>query len=140
MNVVTAWGGNKKRRELAERVVNFCIVELMPRMRTLDICVEITNDCPNCGYCLAVNPREFVIEVKNCKDDLEFIETICHEMVHVKQGARKELLDISLTLKKWKGEEWITIFSDIEDYFNFPWEKEAYALESVLTKKFLGIE
>lgn len=139
MNIVSAWGGNKKRRKLAEDVVNFCIQELMPRMRTLDITVDITNDCPNCGYCLAVDKREFVIEVKNCESDLEFVETICHEMVHVKQGARRELLDVSLTLKKWKGQEWITLYTNVEDYMNFPWEQEAYALEGKLMTKFFEV-
>ena len=139
MNTVMAWGGNKKRRELAEDVVNFCIKELMPRMKTLDICIEIDKTTDVCGYCLAVDNREFVLEIKDVENDLEFVETICHEMVHVKQHARGELKDINLTQKLWKGDEYIAMYSTHDEYMALPWEAEAYNLEAKLLTKYFEL-
>ena len=41
MNIVEASGGTRGQRELAEEVAYFCIGELMPRLRTLDIVIEL---------------------------------------------------------------------------------------------------
>ena len=128
MNTVMAWGDNKELCNLAEEVVAFCVQELMPRMRTLDICIEVSDETDVCGYCMAVDKREFIIEVKEDLDKLEFVSTLCHEMVHVKQYARGELdIDGKMSYKTH------------EEYMNLWYEKEAYEQEVILTKKFLGI-
>jgi len=126
MNTVMAWGDNQNLCALAEDVVNFCITQMMPRMRTLDICIEVSEDTDICGYCLAVDKREFVIEVSNSISKLEFISTLCHEMVHVKQYARSEL-DINGKMS----------YKTHEEYMNLWYEKEAYEQEVILTKAFL---
>jgi len=137
MNQVMAWGGNHFQRTTAEMVVKFCIQRLMPRMKTLDICVQLSNDMEHAdGYCLAVDNREFVIEVDSRLRGDDFLTALTHEMVHVKQHARGELKDNTLALKKWKGEEWITLYSTIEEYMSFPWEKEAYELQEVLCNEY----
>jgi hypothetical protein len=129
MNTVMAWGDNKELCNLAEEVVAFCVQELMPRMRTLDICIEVSDETDVCGYCMAVDKREFVIEVKEDLDKLEFISTLCHEMVHVKQYARGELdIDGKMSYKTH------------EEYMNLWYEKEAYEQEVVLTKKYIANE
>ena len=128
MNTVMAWGDNKTLCNLAEEVVAFCVQELMPRMRTLDICIEVSDETDVCGYCMAVDKREFVIEVKDDLSKEEFISTLCHEMVHVKQYARGEL-DINGKMS----------YKTHEEYMNLWYEKEAYEQEVVLTRKFLGI-
>ena len=141
MNNIMAWGSNKKKRKLAEDVVGFCCSSLMPRIKTMDICIQLSKDLEHHdGFCLCVNPREFVIEINCNLDDDDFIETVCHEMVHVKQHARRELEDMTLSLKRWKGEDWITLFSSIEDYMNFPWEKEAYEMESILRDRYKSLK
>ena len=137
MNQVIAWGGTHFQRTTAEMVVNFCIQRLMPRMKTLDICIQLSNDMERAdGYCLAVDNREFVIEVDSRLKGDDFLTALTHEMVHVKQHARGELQDHTLALKKWKGEEWITLYSTIDEYMNFPWEKEAYELQEVLCNEY----
>lgn len=137
MNQVMAWGGNHFQRTTAEMVVKFCIQRLMPRMKTLDICVQLSNDMEHAdGYCLAVDDREFVIEVDSRLKGDDFLTALTHEMVHVKQHARGELKDHTLALKKWKGEDWITLYSTVEEYMNFPWEKEAYELQEILCNEY----
>ena len=91
MNTVMAWGGSQFKRKTAEMVVQYCIDRLMPRMKTLDICIQLSKDMDHAdGYCLAVDNREFVIEVDSRLKGDDFITALTHEMVHVKQYARGE--------------------------------------------------
>ena len=67
---------------------------MMPRMRTLDITVELKSklDGDVDGYCWeGENNREHFIEIcKKLKGD-DFTTAVMHEMVHVKQQARGEM-------------------------------------------------
>ena len=93
MNLVYTVGGNKNQRELVSDVAYFCIDKLMPRMKTLDVEIQINNLKNNtAGYCMmADDNRTFELEVNKKLDIVEMITTVCHEMVHVKQYARNEL-------------------------------------------------
>lgn len=130
MNIITVTGGKKFQRDIAEKTVNFMIDELLPRFRTLEIEVvlkKMTDDAV--GYCLMQDTnREFEIE---CSKDLtlkDLVTTICHEMVHVKQYARKEMNDDGFNWKQRK-------INDKTPYFDLPWEKEAYKLQDQLAQK-----
>lgn len=59
----------------------------------------------------------------------EMMQTLAHEMVHVKQYLRGEL-DSSGNKYKWKGRN-----ADGWQYDNQPWEKEAYGREKALYEK-----
>ena len=95
MNYVTANGGNKIQRKICEDVANFMIDRLMPRMRTLDIEInlqKLTGDVV--GWCqMNDTNREFTLEISKDMTIKELVTTICHEMIHVKQYARKEMND-----------------------------------------------
>jgi hypothetical protein len=137
MNQVMAWGGSHFKRTTAEMVVNFCIERLMPRMKSLDICVQLSNDMEHAdGYCLAVDRREFVIEVDSRLKGDDFITALTHEMVHVKQYARGETKDVNTFTKSWKGEEYIAAYSTVDEYMALPWEAEAYELQEVLCNEY----
>ena len=80
-------------------------------------------------------PREFTIQIDK-NDDLPYmLQTLAHEMVHVKQFARGELKDImkAHSLCKWQGREF-----DTEDlnYWDYPWEIEAHGREKGLYRSF----
>ena len=123
-NIVEVSGGNKFQREIAHTTIAFMIEKLMPRMRTLDINVEICEIKSDAvGFAMMTDDnRTFEIEVdKNIKLN-DFVTTLCHEMIHVKQYARKEINGVDLC---WKGRN---IPKDT-DYWNLPWEKEAYRLQ-----------
>jgi|TARA_R110000823_G_scaffold191985_1_gene323632 hypothetical protein len=124
MNLIYTIGGNKKQRELVSDVAYFCIDKLMPRMKTLDVEIQINNLKNNtAGYCMmADDNRTFELEVNKKLDIVEMITTICHEMVHVKQYARNEL--------------GINENHDGQNYFDLPYEKEAYELQEVLLKEY----
>ena len=91
MNLVAVEGGNKTQREICEKVVHYMIGKLMPRMRTLDIEVQLKNLTGDAvGFCMMEeNNRQFTIEADRKLGIKDLVTTICHEMIHVKQYARK---------------------------------------------------
>ena len=130
MNIITVTGGNKFQREIAEKTINFMIDKLLPRFRTLEIEVilkKMNDDAV--GYCMMQDTnREFEIE---CSRDLtlkDLVTTICHEMVHAKQYARKEMSDNGFT---WKKKQ----INEKTPYFDLPWEKEAYKMQDKLAQQ-----
>ena len=130
MNFVEVNGGNKTQRDIAEKVVDFMIGQLLPRHRTLDITVEFTkmND-DAVGYCqMGDTNREFIIEVDKTSGIKEMVTTICHEMIHVKQYVRKEMTDnlVEGGQATWRGRK----VNPNTKYYDLPWEKEAYRLQN----------
>ena len=126
MNTIAAFGNDENVCRLAENVVEFCVRKLMPRMSTLDICINIEEDCDVYGYCLAVNKREFALEIKGNLNTIDFITTLAHETVHIKQWAKGEMpID-------FKAE-----YTTQEEYENQPCEIEAYKMERVLTAEYI---
>ena len=129
MNIIEVNGGNKFQRAIAEKVVGFCIKELLPRFRTLEITVNIKKIKGDAvGYCMMEDSnREFEIEISRELSLKDFITTLTHEMVHVKQYARNEMDGCSMRWKKAKVKEGT-------NYWDLPWEKEAYRLQDALAQ------
>lgn len=132
---------------MAFKAVDFFVDRVMPRMKN-SLSVRIIGE-PNLlqeqtmfGFCDYVDvesryPREFEITVcTNTSMDL-FLSTIMHEMVHVKQWARGEMRDLSVSTRRWKNSK-----IDIEnvDYYEHPWEVEAFEMEKQLMKEFWSSE
>jgi len=131
MNYVEVTGGNKTQREMCHKVVARMIKHLLPRYRTLDITValrDIKSDA--IGFCMMEdNNRTFEIELDKKIGIKEMITALCHEMVHVKQYAKKEMDDGTVNgTARWKNK---TIPFDTK-YYDLPWEKEAYGMEDKL--------
>lgn len=113
MNTVEISGGYKYQRKLCDSVINYTIKKLLPRLRTLEINVELTNIPDDAtGYCMiGDNNREFYIEIDKKLNLKDMVLTICHEMVHVKQYARNEKaieseacrLEPKLALECWEN-------------------------------------
>jgi hypothetical protein len=74
--------------------------------------------------------REFEIEIHPGIGAAEILKCLAHEMTHIKQYAYSETNE---TLTRWKGNR---VDSDVIDYWNQPWEIEAYGMESGLFSKF----
>ncbi len=130
MNLVEVTGGKKYQRDIAQKVVYAMIDTLMPGMRTLDIEVKIRKISGDAvGYCMQEDTnRMFTIDVQKDLSLRDFITTICHEMVHVKQYARNEM---DCYGRKWKTK----VISDRVGYYDLPWEKEAYRLQDKLAQE-----
>lgn len=133
MNYIDVVGGNKTQRQIAENVVYEMIKKLMPRMRTLVIRVELVDIKSDAvGFCMQGDTnREFEIEIDKKITIKEMVTTICHEMVHVKQFARKEMDDGQQNGRaRWKSK-----FIPMDtNYYDLPWEKEAYRMQDKLAQ------
>ena len=77
------------------------------------------------GLCESVDTRNFIVDVGLYGN---WLSTLAHEMVHVKQFARGEL---SSSLQHWKGRD----HADTE-YWDQPWEKEARRLQNKMVLQF----
>ena len=130
MNIIDVYNGKSaKQTNIAYDVIEFCIKRLMPRMKTLDINLEFLYDMGNAdGWCLAIDKREFCIEIDKNLDGDDLITAICHEMVHVKQYARGEL-DINGKVA----------YNTMEEYLSLWYEQEAYKLQEVLLEEFKNV-
>ena len=121
---ISIQGGTKNQKKYARSMVKFCIKTLMPRMKTLDITVKLKNTNGAMGYCLELDDnRTFEIEADKKLRLRKLLETIAHEMVHVKQYARRELHPVTDT---WCGK---TYNPKKISYWDLPWEIEAHGRE-----------
>lgn len=128
-------GGNSSRKRYAQSITEFVALKLMPRLAPkLRINIEIIKGLSDkedvYGDCIyddeEFRPKEFTIRVDSNLKMRAFIETIAHEMVHVKQFARGELYQSSRTAKhRWQG-NWL---KKELDYWDRPWEIEAHGRE-----------
>lgn len=81
-------------------------------------------------YNTSGKPREFCIELNPNIGAHDILETLAHEMVHVKQYVYSETNE---ALTRWKG----TKIQDDLDYFSHPWEIEAYGMSVGLFRQFV---
>lgn len=132
MNSVWIKGGTKAERVIADKCIAYCLKTLLPRFRTLEIEVKFKNiPGDTVGYCMMMDSnREFEIEIQKGMGVKDIVTTVVHEMVHVKQYARRQMTDVLTTSgrAKWKG---ATVHPDTK-YYELPWEKEAYRMQDEL--------
>lgn len=140
----------KQKTELAEATAFFADLLMDPRLvRNLTIDIEHTPKNDVQGECVdedgTRNPRWFTINLRGGKDDEDIIQTLAHEMVHVKQHAKNELQSgimiatrggLKMT-SKWMGEIWKPKRKE-DHYYDSPWEIEAYGREVGLFQKWLN--
>jgi hypothetical protein len=130
---------DKDFKPFVKRSVNFYAENLIPSKRLRDNIYLTIKFNPKLTvwafasieeYNSSKKAREFLIEIHPWIGAAEILKTLAHEMVHIKQFAHGETNE---TLSKWKG---ISIDSDAIDYYQHPWELEAYSLETGLWTKF----
>ena len=150
MLLVDANGGIEKDRTLAEEVMWFCIETLMPRMKNLMVECELKKiEDGVLGYAWSVEDnRDCLIQIDSrLSRDVgrdKFIETVCHEMVHVWQIATnrtKETWRKTGEYKQlWKCKDGKYRNYGKTAYERQPWETEAYAMEGPLAELFKEYE
>jgi hypothetical protein len=123
-----------------EEAVAFYSKELIPDGRLRNRCkvkIRFTNKIDEYGFASVEGfnsrnePREFLVEVHPGIGVRAILETLAHEMVHVKQYIRGETND---QLSVWRGRR---INSDKVDYWEHPWEIDAFGREAGLFYKFV---
>jgi hypothetical protein len=127
-------GGTKSQKKYVRSITKFSVKLMMPRMHSLELNIRIRSfgKDDGYGYCISADgedqarPREFNIDVNSKLKLRTLLETVAHELVHVKQFARGELYQSSVTMKhRWQG-KW---YKRTPSYWNQPWEIEAHGRE-----------
>lgn len=73
------------------------------------------------------SPRKFLLDVDTRSKFVFILNTVSHEMVHVKQWANGELYDhFDSSVHTFKGKQYKLEDDDWETYWEVPWELEAY--------------
>ncbi|MAK56899.1 MAG: hypothetical protein CML17_13840 [Pusillimonas sp.] len=140
-------GSTIRKRELVAEAAYFFKDRLMPRMKTLQIDINLNphyeKNTTSSGDCIWEDTnrcsREFTINLDSSNDDW-MVQTLAHEMVHVKQWARGEMQDIySDDDGSPKQTRWKSKFINIKNvpYELWPWEKEALRIEKRLYNEWL---
>ena len=81
------------------------------------------------GLCYSFDNRNFIIDICLYSD---WLSTLAHEMVHVKQFSTGEL---ATDMTRWKNRNNV----DDLDYWDQPWEKEAHRLEHTLKNRYVNL-
>jgi len=130
--LVDIQGTSRKKTSLIRKVIEYMMNEL--KLKNIFIDVEVSNLFVNekaYGFCSCQNVNEFLIELDQTLNVQELIETICHEMIHVKQYATGELVE--------KGKKILyknCLYESSCD--SSPWEKEAYEKEIYYADAFVS--
>ena len=115
-------GGTKRQRELVESIAQYCVKKLMPRKRNLDVNIHLSNIDDALGYCHEEFAGSYAIEIDKRQSMRRLLETVAHEIVHVKQYARREINGKDC----WYGKY---INTTKTEYWDLPWEIEAHGRE-----------
>ena len=140
---VIAEGSRKKLRAEIEDAVLFYVLKLMPRVQNLHIDVSLIRNLSKkegiFGDCSWNDqnhrPRDFTIRLDSALEERDIHETLAHEMVHVKQFVRGELVDLAResTSVKWMGKRMNWSNDD-----NEPWEIEPNERSLALYEEWLS--
>ena len=116
---------NNKKRQIVYDVIEHCY-DILIKNLDIDLTVKFKSkldDNAN-AWCQQNSHNTYQIDVDSKLGLRTLIKTMCHEMVHVKQYVKGELIDH----RYWRGKEY---------NFRQPWEIEAYNLETILFRSFL---
>jgi len=140
-------GGTTMQKRLAKNVARYCASKLMSTRLANSLCVTIhfvsEPESPNDGDVIfeddfdCLRPKEFSMNINIAGNGIaKQLKTVCHEMVHVKQYAKGEMRYMWRPHRhtKFLGE----LYSDDKvDYWDQPWEVEAFGREVGLYTRWL---
>lgn len=137
---VTTRGSDRKTQKLCKDIAQFCAEKLMGSRlsNAIDLRIEFVKQLDKhnaiegdaCWEDDEHRPREFTIRIREGMSLSKKLRTLCHEMVHVKQYAKGEMKQMWKPARttKFCGE----YYSDDLDYWDQPWEIEAFGREDGL--------
>ena len=131
---ITISGGSKKLYDLAHSIVDYCGKTILSKQlyNTISVDVEFDKNLHKESGVLGEvdfddknhKPREFTITIDCTVSKRRIMESIAHEMVHVKQwicGEMYEYVDPNVVRFMKKKVD----ISNM-DYYDYPWEIEAF--------------
>lgn len=135
---------DKNNTDIYKKAILFFASELLSKTKQKKLKLSVVlkkftgKSAEESGNCEQISRNNYKIEINNNKAFQGIISTLAHEMIHVKQGIYGELImkDNGFV---WKNKLYKSVDIDQDNkYDNCSWEKEAYALEPILTKRFLS--
>ena len=135
--IISITGGSAKLKDLAESMIRYAADLLMDKklIKKLTVDLEFSRTLYKDDAMLAEidfddrlkKPKEFTITVDSTVPMRRIMESIAHEMIHLKQYATGEMQDTDRSeVVKWKG---LDINLQQWEYWDRPWEIEAHGKE-----------
>jgi len=115
-------GGKKSQRELVEDITSWYINTKLPRYKNLNIEIDLENINDAQGFCTEIDNREFHIQIDKRLQGDDFVTCLFHELTHVEQHLRNKF--------------GIKDEVDHLDYFDRPYEIDAYAKQEQLLEEY----
>ena len=137
--LLTNHGHSDERfNEYVQRASQFYAEQLFPKqlLRHIVVSIKFNKHLDAFGYTSVEKrnskgkAREFLIELHPYITGKEILKTLAHEFVHVKQYVYEELNEEQT---QWQGKPFD---SDAVDYYELPWEIEAYGREAGIWNNF----
>lgn len=131
-------GGNKFQREVCQKVADYVVQKLLPRHRNLEVLITLKNlDKEGVeGWCMEADERLFDVQVERKLSIKEMITCLCHELVHVKQYTKREMVDFYDRKAGGRKIRWKkTVYGYGTAYERQPWEKEAFRMQETLANE-----
>lgn len=134
MKVVCVEGGLKWQREMVQNLAEWTLHELMPRHRKCEVLIslkDLTKDGVE-GWCMEEDDRLFHVQVEKNQTMRDLVATVVHELIHVKQYVKREMVDFYCVKTQSRKIRWKTsVYGYGTAYHRQPWEKEAFKLQEV---------
>jgi hypothetical protein len=137
-------GATKKKHNVIQKFVALCGEQLMSKRLCNSLLIDVEciynlrNKEGHCGTAMYEDtdfyPKEFSITIDTSLCDKDLFTTIAHEMVHIMQYATNKMRQLSrVEAYRYNG----TRYALDTDYWERPWEIEAYEKEEELAKNAL---
>ena len=121
----------KKLKSLSTFVLKKFFTENMRNKLKIDVVFKknLFKDCNSYGNCVWEdthrNPREFTIQLEPNQKISLLLNSLAHELVHVKQWAKGEYYELYSKPKVYKFNGKLVDTAKV-DYWDTPWEIEAH--------------
>ena len=134
---ISVRGGSKSQKKYTKDIIRFCADKLISKRLSNNLTIRVQfvkgllSEYNQAGNCVweddNVRPREFLLEIDPNLTLRRVLQSVCHEMVHVKQFAKGEMRDLAGAERvSYNGKRYNLVK---EDYFDRPWEIEAHGRE-----------
>ena len=108
-------GVSDARKTLTKEIAEWCLGQLLPKVRTLDITIELLDEVDggiDGAQWEGEDNRQHFIEINENQYYDDFVTAVMHEMVHVKQDYRKDKRPIEDKEKEASMELHASILND----------------------------
>ena len=139
-------GGTYRKRKLVKNAARWMLGHLLgiKQANHITLMIHLVNAYQDSGYYGSVlwedrnlKPRDFNMELCNHLNDRMLYKILAHEAIHIKQYVVGDLKDLarSADYSKWKNELVQFEGRGKVPYRELPWEKEAFAYQSIILKE-----